>query len=239
MRCATSGGEKPARWLRESAWAARCLLRSAAVGVSGCVCACIRQRRGTHISGSRRQPTWQSLAGWLQAERETTHAQRGNLPCQLFVAGHRRLNGDCTAAAAAAFVRPSRCEGCGVRSCSLLRERFRAEAPARGVCSGARTVDLRGVATALDANAQVHDGEALAAEQQDGLENLVAQQIGLHQLNRASVDLHQAAALLAVRDSDSALLATEGLHRLLLSRGVRSVRGERRGEASRGVPVQA
>merc|ERR1719263_457906 len=50
-------------------------------------------------------------------------------------------------------------------------------------------VDLRRVATTLDADAQVHDGEALAAEQQDRLEDLVAQQLRLHQLNGAAVDL--------------------------------------------------
>jgi flagellar hook-length control protein FliK len=76
----------------------------------------------------------------------------------------------------------------------------------------ARTVDLRRVPTTLDADAQVHDGESLAAEQQDRLEDLVAQQHGLNQLDRAAVDLDQAPALFALRDGNSILLAAEGLH---------------------------
>ena len=81
-----------------------------------------------------------------------------------------------------------------------------------------RTVDLRRVPTTLDADAQVHDGESLAAEQQDRLEDLVAQQHGLNQLDRAAVDLDQATALFAIRDGNSILLAAEGLHGLRRSR---------------------
>jgi hypothetical protein len=47
-----------------------------------------------------------------------------------------------------------------------------------------RTVDLRHVAAALDADAHVHVGEARAAEQQHRLENLEAQNLGLNQLQR-------------------------------------------------------
>ena len=89
-----------------------------------------------------------------------------------------------------------------------------------------RTVNLRRVATALDADAQVHDGEALAAEQQNRLEDLVAQQLRLDQLDGAAVDLDQTAALLAIRDGDRRLLATKGLDRLR-RRARASVEGER------------
>ena len=61
-------------------------------------------------------------------------------------------------------------------------------------------VDLRRVAATLHADADVHVGEALAAEEEDRLEHLVPQRIRLHQLDRAAVDLDQAAPLLAVRD---------------------------------------
>ena len=91
-------------------------------------------------------------------------------------------------------------------------------------------INLRRVATTLDADAQVHDGEALAAEQQDRLEDLVAQQLRLDQLDRAAVNLDQATALLAVRDRNSGLLATKGLDRL---------RGERCAEVWMGQQVQS
>ena len=76
------------------------------------------------------------------------------------------------------------------------------------------TIDLRGVPTTLHADADVHVGEALAAQQQYRLEDFVPQHLGLHKLDRAAVDLDQAAALFAVRDRDGGLLTPEGLNRL-------------------------
>ena len=52
-------------------------------------------------------------------------------------------------------------------------------------------VDLRRVAATLHADADVHVGEALAAEEEDRLEHLVPQHLRLHQLDRAAVDLDQ------------------------------------------------
>merc|ERR1719199_262535 len=75
-------------------------------------------------------------------------------------------------------------------------------------------VDLRGVATALHAKTDVNVGKALAAQQQNRLEDLVAEHLGLDKLNGAAIDLDQATALLAVRDGHGRLLATESLHAL-------------------------
>ena len=50
-------------------------------------------------------------------------------------------------------------------------------------------VDLAGVSTALDPDADVDVGEAVLAEQQDRLLQLVLQGRGLHQLQRTTVDL--------------------------------------------------
>eukprot|EP00327_Prymnesium_parvum_P030403 CAMPEP_0195566032 /NCGR_PEP_ID=MMETSP0814-20130614/820_1 /TAXON_ID=97485 /ORGANISM="Prymnesium parvum, Strain Texoma1" /LENGTH=155 /DNA_ID=CAMNT_0040701107 /DNA_START=200 /DNA_END=668 /DNA_ORIENTATION=+ len=76
------------------------------------------------------------------------------------------------------------------------------------------SIDLRGIPTTLHANADVHVGEALAAQKQDRLEDLVPQDLGLHKLDGAAIDLDQATSLLAVRDSDCRLLAAESLHGL-------------------------
>ena len=45
-----------------------------------------------------------------------------------------------------------------------------------------RTIDLRDVASALCADADVHPAEALLAQQQHGLHHLEAQRVWLHQL---------------------------------------------------------
>ncbi|CAL5385889.1 unnamed protein product [Camellia sinensis] len=75
-------------------------------------------------------------------------------------------------------------------------------------------VDLGGVATALNADAHVDAGEALAAEEEDGLVGLVAEDLRLHQLDGAAVDLDQATATLAVGDGHGRLLSAEALDRL-------------------------
>mmetsp|Transcript_1274 Transcript_1274/g.3281 ORF Transcript_1274/g.3281 Transcript_1274/m.3281 type:complete len:207 (+) Transcript_1274:196-816(+) len=78
-------------------------------------------------------------------------------------------------------------------------------------------IDLRGVATTLHADANVHASEALAAQQEDRLVDFELQHLRLHQLNRHTVNLHQPAALLAVGNSDGRLLAAKGLDRLNLA----------------------
>lgn len=50
----------------------------------------------------------------------------------------------------------------------------------------AHTINLGNVATALHANADVQVAEALAAQDQHGLEGLLAQNLGLHQLQRSA-----------------------------------------------------
>ncbi|EYU42682.1 hypothetical protein MIMGU_mgv11b023423mg [Erythranthe guttata] len=57
--------------------------------------------------------------------------------------------------------------------------------------------DLGGVTAALDADAHVDSGEALAAEEEDWLERLVAEDLRLDQLDWDSVHLDQSAAALA------------------------------------------
>ncbi|CAL5329289.1 unnamed protein product [Camellia sinensis] len=75
-------------------------------------------------------------------------------------------------------------------------------------------VDLRGVATAFDADAHVDAGEALAAEEEDGLVGLVAEDLRLDELNGTAVDLDETAAALAVGHGDCGFLAAEALDRL-------------------------
>lgn len=70
----------------------------------------------------------------------------------------------------------------------------------------AHGVHLGDVATTAHADADVQVGEALAAEEQHGLEGLEAEGLRLQQLDGRAVDADEAAAALAVGDSDRVLL---------------------------------
>ena len=100
-------------------------------------------------------------------------------------------------------------------------------------------VDLRSVATALHADAQIHDGKALAAQQQDRLEDLVAQHFRLDKLDGAAIDLDQATAFLAVGDRDSVLLPAKGLDRLHRHGKPQRARGDNANAASERARQQA
>ena len=85
------------------------------------------------------------------------------------------------------------------------------------VCGGwcaaaALTVDLRRVASSLHPDPDVHQGEALHAQHQHGLQQLQAQQLWLEVLDGLSIDLHQPSAPLAVRNGHAGLLTTKHLH---------------------------
>jgi hypothetical protein len=80
-----------------------------------------------------------------------------------------------------------------------------------GQCQ-ACTVDLRCVSTTLHSDADVQVGEALLAQQQDGLHSLDAQGLRLDQGQRGAIDLDQALASLAQSDGDGVLLAAEHLN---------------------------
>ncbi len=74
-------------------------------------------------------------------------------------------------------------------------------------------VDLWCMASSLHADAHVHTGEFLTAQQQDRLERLVPQNLRLHQLNGTAIDLDQASPPLAVCHGHRRLLAAKALHR--------------------------
>lgn len=79
-------------------------------------------------------------------------------------------------------------------------------------------VDLGGVTTTGDADADVDTGELVSADDQEGLVDLEAQDLRLDQREGLAVDLDEALALLAVGDSGGRLLLAEALH----TRGGRS-----------------
>lgn len=72
-------------------------------------------------------------------------------------------------------------------------------------------VDLGGVASAADADPHVDSGEAVAAEEEDRLEDLEAEDLRLYQLDRTAIDLDQTTAALAVGHRDGGLLAPKAL----------------------------
>jgi hypothetical protein len=77
-------------------------------------------------------------------------------------------------------------------------------------------VDLAGVSTTANAQADVDVGEALRAEDQQRLEDLDAQALGLEQIQRRSVELHQPFPIAGdVRDRDGRFLPAETLDGVL------------------------
>lgn len=79
-------------------------------------------------------------------------------------------------------------------------------------------VDLAGVTTAANAQADVNVGEALRAQDEQRLEHLHAQTLGLEQVKRRTVELHQPLTVSGnVRDRDRSLLPAETLHGVLHS----------------------
>nr|GMD09921.1 ATP synthase F1 gamma subunit [Ipomoea batatas] len=74
-------------------------------------------------------------------------------------------------------------------------------------------VDLGSVTSSFDANANVHTGEAVAAQEEDRLEGLVAEDLRLDQLDWDAVDLDESAAALAVSHCHRRLLTPEALNR--------------------------
>lgn len=75
-------------------------------------------------------------------------------------------------------------------------------------------VDLRGVTTAGDADANVNVGKLVEADDEDGLVDLEAENLGLDELKRAAVDLDETLAGLAVGDGGGRLLLAEALDAL-------------------------
>ena len=75
-------------------------------------------------------------------------------------------------------------------------------------------VDLGGVTTARDADADIDVGELVEADNEEGLVDLEAQDLGLNQAQGTTVDLNQTTASLAVGDGSSRLLLAEALHAL-------------------------
>jgi len=75
-------------------------------------------------------------------------------------------------------------------------------------------VDLRGVTTTGDADADVDISELVNTEDQDGLVNLESQDLGLDLGKRLSVNLDETLSGLAVGDSSRGLLLAEALHAL-------------------------
>jgi len=73
-------------------------------------------------------------------------------------------------------------------------------------------VDARGVATTRHAHTDVDVGEALSAEQQNGLPHLEAQNLGLDKVQGRAVDADRAVAFLNVGDRCCGFLAAVGLH---------------------------
>lgn len=69
------------------------------------------------------------------------------------------------------------------------------------------TVDLGGLTTTLDTDANIHVGEALLAEEEDGLEKLEAQHLGLDKVEGDTVDTDHALAGLAVGDGSGGFLS--------------------------------
>lgn len=75
-------------------------------------------------------------------------------------------------------------------------------------------VDLRGVTTTRDADANVDIGKLVNTEDQDGLVDLESQNLGLNEGKRLSVNLDETLSGLAVGDSSRSLLLAEALHTL-------------------------
>jgi hypothetical protein len=75
-------------------------------------------------------------------------------------------------------------------------------------------VDLGGVATTGDADADVQVGELVEADNEEGLVDLEAQDLGLNELQRAAVDLDQALTSLGLGDGSGRLLLAEALNTL-------------------------
>ncbi|KAG6480302.1 hypothetical protein ZIOFF_063782 [Zingiber officinale] len=75
-------------------------------------------------------------------------------------------------------------------------------------------VDLRGLAAAADADADVDTREALPPEKEDGLEGLETKDLRLHQLDWHAVHLDQSTPALAVRHSHGRFLPAKALHGL-------------------------
>merc|ERR1739845_37624 len=80
-------------------------------------------------------------------------------------------------------------------------------------------VHLRDVTTAPDPD--VHAGELVRSEEEDGLEDLVPQYLRLNELNGRTIDLDQTTASLDKGDGDGGFLPSESLD-ALLGRGGRS-----------------
>jgi len=74
------------------------------------------------------------------------------------------------------------------------------------------TIDLRGVTTSPNADADVDVLELLSADEKNRLEDLVTQGFRLEELDGVTVHLQETIPLLAVSNGDSVLLLPEGLH---------------------------
>ena len=66
--------------------------------------------------------------------------------------------------------------------------------------------------TALDPDSDVHAGELVRSEEEDGLEDLVPQDLRLNELNGRTIDLDQTTASLDKGDGDGGFLRREAVH---------------------------
>ena len=71
---------------------------------------------------------------------------------------------------------------------------------------GQYTVDLGGLTTTTDTDADINVGETLLAEEEDGLEDLQAEDLRLDQLQRDTVNTDHALSGLAVSDGGGRFL---------------------------------
>lgn len=90
------------------------------------------------------------------------------------------------------------CQKNGILACFLPK--FLAQEAPRDTYSLARRVDLRSVTTTGNADTDVHLGELVGAEDEDGLVKLRPEDLGGKQLERLAVDPDQALALHTARD---------------------------------------
>ena len=70
-------------------------------------------------------------------------------------------------------------------------------------------IDLRGVTSTLDSDADVNLGEGLLAEDEEGLEDLQAKRLGLGELDGGAVKLNQTISGLAEGDSGGSLFCDQ------------------------------
>ena len=91
-----------------------------------------------------------------------------------------------------------------------------------------RTVNLGSSTTTLDTDTDVNVGEALLAENEDGLVDLSPQDLRLNELKRRTVDLDETVTALAISDGSGGLL--------LKGKGKR-VKGQRTGLSTICTPI--